>query len=72
MTGWKCVKMSKPEGESFWVNIQDTKEGKHFYKFLVDGEWMVEVRLHQCKVQCSEFTFLKAYMITSKVYTTLS
>ena len=46
MTGWNCVKMSKPEGESFWVNIQDTKEGKHFYKFLVDGEWMVEVRLH--------------------------
>ena len=59
MTNWKCVKMSKPEGESYWVNIQvtmiqsihhhqshrytqDTREGAHYYKFLVDGEWSVE------------------------------
>ena len=27
MTSWKCVKMSKPEGESYWVSIQDTREG---------------------------------------------
>ena len=34
--------MSQPEGESFWVHIHDTREGKHFYKFLVDGLWSVE------------------------------
>ena len=34
--------MSQPEGESFWVHIHDTREGKHYYKFLVDGIWSVE------------------------------
>ena len=42
MTGWRCVKMSKPEGETNWVHIHDTREGKHYYKFLVDGHWRVE------------------------------
>jgi len=42
MTSWKCVKMSKPEGESYWVNIQDTREGTIHYKFLVDGYWCIE------------------------------
>ena len=34
--------MSKPEGENNWVHIHDTREGKHYYKFLVDGHWRVE------------------------------
>ena len=42
MTSWKSVKMSKPEGESYWVSIQDTREGTIHYKFLVDGHWCVE------------------------------
>jgi len=42
MTNWRCVKMSKPEGENNWVHIHDTREGKHYYKFLVDGYWRVE------------------------------
>ena len=42
MTNWRCVKMSKPEGENNWVHIHDTREGKHYYKFLVDGYWKVE------------------------------
>ena len=42
MTGWRCVKMSRPEGETGWVHIHDTREGKHVYKFLVDGHWRVE------------------------------
>ena len=42
MTGWRCVKMSRPEGEAAWVHIHDTLEGTHHYKFLVDGLWCVE------------------------------
>jgi len=42
MTGWRCVRMSQPEGEVYWVHIQDSREGKHYYKFLVDGVWSVE------------------------------
>ena len=42
MTGWRCVKMSRPEGEAAWVHIHDTLEGEHHYKFLVDGLWCVE------------------------------
>jgi len=42
MTGWRTVKMTKPEGESYWVNIQDTREGTIHYKFLVDGHWCIE------------------------------
>jgi len=42
MTGWRSVKMSKPEGESYWVSIQDTREGTIHYKFLVDGHWCIE------------------------------
>ena len=49
MTGWRCVKMSKPEGETNWVHIHDTREGKHYYKFLVDGHWRVED--NQAKVE---------------------
>merc|ERR1719430_2770799 len=36
------MKMTKPPGESQWVQIQDTVEGSHHYKFLVDGHWCVE------------------------------
>jgi len=49
MTSWKCVKMSKPEGEAYWVHIQDTREGTHHYKFLVDGHWCVEDNVHKVK-----------------------
>ena len=57
MTDWQSVRMSKPQGETAWVHIIDTRnvfpklikaeilllrEGKHFYKFLVDGHWVVE------------------------------
>ena len=42
MTSWKSVRMSKPEGESYWVYILDTKEATHHYKFLVDGHWCTE------------------------------
>eukprot|EP00090_Calanus_glacialis_P022137 TRINITY_DN34159_c0_g1_i1.p1 TRINITY_DN34159_c0_g1~~TRINITY_DN34159_c0_g1_i1.p1 ORF type:complete len:383 (+),score=97.46 TRINITY_DN34159_c0_g1_i1:139-1287(+) len=49
MTSWKCVKMSKPEGESYWVSIQDTREGTIHYKFLVDGHWCVEDNVHKVK-----------------------
>ena len=34
--------MTKPEGESYWVSIQDTREGTIHYKFLVDGHWCTE------------------------------
>eukprot|EP00092_Neocalanus_flemingeri_P035030 GFUD01038118.1.p1 GENE.GFUD01038118.1~~GFUD01038118.1.p1 ORF type:complete len:378 (+),score=96.87 GFUD01038118.1:288-1421(+) len=49
MTSWKSVKMSKPEGENYWVHILDTREGTIHYKFLVDGHWCVEDNVHKVK-----------------------
>jgi len=49
MTGWRCVKMSKPEGENYWVSIHDTREGAVHYKFLVDGHWCVEQTVEKVK-----------------------
>jgi 5'-AMP-activated protein kinase regulatory beta subunit len=42
MTAWQSVRMTKPAGETHWVQILEAREATHHYKFLVDGHWCIE------------------------------